>query len=74
MLRNLTDCAAKVSLAEAVARRDGASARSTIRFGAADRAVVSPGERVGGTFSIPLQGDGTYEITATTVTEIGLVR
>jgi hypothetical protein len=74
-LRNLTDCAARLRLAHAIsARGDGPSVVSPIRFGLADETIVAPGRQVAGAVSIPLRGDGRYEIAATTYAEIGLVR
>lgn len=74
-IRNLTDCSTHLSRAQAVAKRGAAAAASSpIRFGSSDRAVVSPGKETTGTFSVPIDGDGTYEITASTDTEIGRVR
>jgi hypothetical protein len=74
-IRNLTDCATQVSDAQAVAQRDGAGAvASPILFGASDRVVVTAGHVTAGSFSMPIDGDGTYEISASTETEFGRVR
>lgn len=74
-IQNLTDCTARVSLAQAVARREGGGpVSSPIRFGGNLSATMSSGQRLTGSFSVPLAGDGTYEITASTDSEIGLVR
>jgi hypothetical protein len=74
-IRNLTDCPAQVGGATAVAQRAGAGAVSSpIRFGPSDRVVVSPGQATAGSFSMPIDGDGTYEISASTETEFGQVR
>ena len=74
-IRNLTDCPAQVSRAQVAAKRGTASAVSSpIRFGTSDRAVVSPGQDMTGSFSVPIDGDGTYELSASTDAEIGRVR
>jgi hypothetical protein len=74
-IRNLTDCPAQVGGATAVAQRGGAGAVSSpILFGASDRVVVTAGQVAAGSFSMPIGGDGTYEISASTETEFGRVR
>ena len=74
MIHNLTDCPAEVRGAQAVPQRDAWSVLAPIRFGTNDHAVVSPGRSVAGSFSVTLDGDGTYEITATAYTVFGQVR
>lgn len=74
-MANLTDCSARMSLAHGVARRGSDPSRvSGVRFGDVDRVEVAPGEKVAGRFSVPLAGDGVYEISASVYTEVGLVR
>jgi hypothetical protein len=74
-IRNLTDCPTHLSGAQAVTKRGAAAAVSSpIRFGTSERALVSPGQHMTGSFSVPIDGDGTYEISAWTDAEIGLVR
>jgi hypothetical protein len=74
-IRNLTDCPAQVGGATAVAQRGGSGAVSSpILFGASDRVVVTAGQGTAGSFSMPIDGDGTYEISASTETQFGRVR
>jgi hypothetical protein len=73
-LENTTDCPVRLSLGKAFASKDAASVQSPIRFAGAERVTVSPGRSTSGSVSVPLSGDGTYELTATTEAEIGLVR
>ena len=74
-MANLTDCTALVRAAHAVARLGGRPSRvASVRFGAEDNVSVPPGEKVTGVFVVPLEGDGTYQVTASTFNEIRLVR
>lgn len=72
---NRTNCSASLGSANVSARHDAKAARvSAVRFDGDDDPVLAPGDRVTGRISIPLSGDGTYEVSATGSAEIGLVR
>jgi hypothetical protein len=75
IVSNGTSCSAVVSRAGAVSRRGPSPSRvANVRFGASNGVVVAPGAHATGRFSVPLEGDGTYEISASATTEIGRVR
>ncbi len=74
-LNNLSGCTIHVGLGRATATRSGRRSHDApIRFDDADRAVVAPREGSGGSVSFPLEGDGTYELTANAEFEFRLVR
>ncbi|MGH2794008.1 MAG: hypothetical protein ACRDKG_06855, partial [Actinomycetota bacterium] len=71
VVANATNCSATVSRADATARRAARDPHvSLVRFASGGDVVVAPGERATGRFSVPLDGDGTYEISASATTEI----
>ena len=75
IVSNGTSCSAFVSRADAVSKRDAVNQRvANVRFGANAGVIVRPGSHATGRFSVPLEGDGTYEISATATTELGRVR
>lgn len=75
IVSNETSCSAVVSRADAVSRRGPGNERvANIRFGANAGIVVAPGAHATGRFSVPLDGDGTYEISAGATAELGRVR
>src|SRR5919109_4934268 len=64
-LESLSDCAVQVGAARASAtRQDGQSSGTAIRFAGKEGALVEPRSGTGSNVSLPLQGDGTYEVTA----------
>lgn len=75
IVSNGTSCSAFVSRADAVSKRGPSNQRvANVRFGANAGVIVGPGSHATGRFSVPLEGDGTYEISATATTEFGRVR
>jgi hypothetical protein len=72
---NRTNCPASLGSANVTARHDTKGARvSAVRFDGDTDPVVAAGDRATGRISIPLAGDGVYEVSATGSAEIGLVR
>lgn len=74
IVSNETNCSAVVSRADAVSRRGTLDRVANVRFGSNAGVVVAPGSAATGRFSVPLEGDGTYEISATATAELGRVR